>query len=337
METRIHRQSLLNSYAAADIDTTTLPGMVAIPGLNPIPASNIKNVVKKVAVSEVRQLVTFTLPTIVASTRYAVRGNELQAQGMDKEYNKLKNYATTSAAVLSGNATTDKVNVAWVIGWKIMQVAKTGKLNVQAGPTTTLVVSATAGWAAGTTLKGNVTGAKGVVATVTNGTTAVVIMLTTTVFTAGDNALIVNGATTAVTTTSATYTGNLAVLDDAGYFPAKGHRKGASSWVNGDNISTAPTTTTAAVYGFGQGTRMLEDVPVLDRNSPNLNSGIWNFATNNLPTAGKTYTRYIIVYDADAQMDSMTSVGAKIENAQAVWLEDSEADYAATDAALLAL
>ena len=337
METRIHRQSLLNSYAAADIDTSSMSGYVKIPGLNPIPTAGIKNVIKTVSTAERQQFVTITMPTIVLSTRYAVRGHELQAQGMDKEYNKLKSFAYTSPATLSGTALTDKVNVAWVIGWKIMQVAKAGKLHVKAGPVATFTNATVAyAGAVGDIIVGVTSGAKAIVAKVNSGTEKLVIMLTNLDFTDTETITVNGAAATGTTCATNVYTGNLGILDDAGYFPAKGHRKGATSWAAGDNITTV-TVTSAATYSFGIGTRLLDDVPVLERSTPNLNSGLWNFATNNLPVSGYAYAQYIIVYDVDAQVDSMTSAGSKIENAQAVWLYESEGDFGATDAALLAL
>lgn len=341
METRVHKQSILNTLlaAAGDIDTTTLPGKVVIPGLNPIPAAGIKRVVKTAATAEVAQFITIEAPTIVADTRYAVRGHELQATDMNKIFNTMKPFATTSAAVLSGVALTDQVNVVYSLGWRIMQLAKSGQLRVNAGPIATFTNATTAyAGVIGDTIEGITSGAKAVVASVTGANEKVVIMLSSNDFT-DTEAVKINGVVTTTTAATNVYTGNLGILDDAGYFPAMGHRKGKSSWIVGDGFAaTALTVTRAAVYGFGIGARMLDDVPRLSAYmSPNLNSGQWNFATNALPLAANTYTRYIIVYDEDSTPDSMNSRTAKTEQAQAVWVHATSGNFGAFDTAILAL
>ena len=328
-ETRIHKQSLLNNPAAT-ADTTSMPGYTIFDGLNPIPTALIKEVIQNLRVVEVQQLITFTTPTIVASTRYSVHGGELQSTDKNKVGNKSDVYAATSQAVLSGTALTDKINVIYPIGWKIMQKAKAGDLHVTAGPTATFTNATTAyAGVIGDEIEGITSGAKAVVAVINSATEKIVIMTTSNDFT-DTEAIKINGVVTTTTAATNVYTGNLGILDDAGYYPAKGNRKGPSSWQVGDNFaSTALAVTRAGVVGRGIGTRLLDDVPVMETYSPNLNSGQFFFATNEAPTAGKTYTSFDIVYDVEHKQASHVNAVGKYENCQRLWLRDDATNYAA--------
>lgn len=338
MEPVIHRQSILNvvKASAADIDSTSMPGYIVLPGLNPIPASTISKVDKTIYAAEVRQFITVTIPTIVASTVYGVQGGELQSKDQNQNFNKLHPFKTTAPAVLSGTALTDKVNVAFILAWKINQKRRSTNYHLIAGPVATFTNATTAyAGAIGDVIVGLTSGAKAIVAKVNSGTEKLVLMQTTQDFT-DTEAVSINGVVTTTTAATNVYTGNLGILDDAGYYPALGHRSGASSWAPGPNITTV-TPTTAAVYGFGDGARMLDDVPRLEPRSPNLAYGQWNFATNDLPVASKKYNRFVITYANPLQAESRKNVETNRVLQQAIWVDKDEAEYGDFETAIEAL
>jgi len=109
---------------------------------------------------------------------------------------------------------------------------------------------------------------------------------------------------------AATVTGGngFTITDDAGYYPARlnggsGGRKGTSSIVavtNSDGtgyVQSQIADTTSAVYSFGNGTRMLQDMPVLHAYSGNIISGEYDapMATDGtFAVSGQLYSAFYI-------------------------------------------
>lgn len=98
------------------------------------------------------------------------------------------------------------------------------------------------------------------------------------------------------------------ITDDAGYYPARlnggsGGRKGTSSIVaitNSDGtgyVQSQIADTTRAVYSFGDGTRMLQDMPVLHAYSGNIISGEYDAPTavdGTFAVSGQLYDAFYI-------------------------------------------
>ncbi len=108
------------------------------------------------------------------------------------------------------------------------------------------------------------------------------------------NADQVNGRVYTTALSLGTGTG-LTLTDAAGYYAVNGSRKGASTVIlitNSDgsgwvNANAENTVTTAAVYSFGEGQKLLDAQPILDSSLGGLVSG--NFEAPRTPGAAGTY------------------------------------------------
>lgn len=327
MERRIVKSILLNDPTAAMINTSAVSGYVKLPYIDLIRLSDIKSKVEVASAAEVRQLVTITMPTIAAETRYAIKVGNTQ-QRREEVGQNLKIFGHTTGA-LSGDATTDKYNVAKAMAYKINQ----SKLFCKAGPTVTLTHAAGNAVAQFDTVTGATSGATGVAITVAAGSTVVIVTSGTFVAETVTSSLGVSN-----TVSATTVSGNMAILDDAGYFPAKGVRKGKNTVLAVQNINqSAVAITTAAVYSVGQGTRMLDDVPVKEVLSDNLASGNWDFPTNEAPQAGKEYQLFVLNTEEPAPANSVINAQVNVLKAYRIYLRKDATNYAATRTAILAL
>lgn len=91
------------------------------------------------------------------------------------------------------------------------------------------------------------------------------------------------------------------------------------------------------VVSRGIGNKMLADVPVRELTSGNLAKGYWSFPTNNPPLVDAFYTTVVIVSRCPAYQDALSDNAAIHETVQVLYLNEADADIAATLAALAAI
>jgi len=296
--------------------------------------------------AEVRQLVVVgastSKETIVASTRYAIMiGNNEQDYESERQYPIV--HAYTSAATLSGTPATDR---------QVVYDALIAKINSYGGNNAAAYSLTYAAYTLGTSAGDAATNftVSEVVTQETSTETAKVALCTITSGTmAGDDAAghiwlydisdeaswletakTLTGGTSAVvaTVTDATtvHATGIAIWDDAGYFTSKISRGGA----NYVGIRSGFATDTAAVsiaatYSIGIGTTMLAARAIYDHAKQDLLYGDMEmeFQDGDLPVAGTTYRKYILV-TKDGDEDSMgASVEASLTEAILYVEEDS--------------
>ena len=336
MEGYVSKQSLLNLPVSGNVDTTSLPGFTAIPGLLPIPTGSVISVTATAAAAEVVQVVNIgavTVPTIVASTKYQIgignTGNRVEGAQA-----QIKKYGTTSDAILTGTAAFDRHNVYVSLAYKVTHdtSAQCVAYAIQTLPQTTNA----AAYAAGEIITGTTSGATGVVLSGTTGTLTVG-SLNGTKFTTGEAA---TGSITGATTTMGTVvTGvSLRVIDNAGYYDVETKRSGANTVMATAGLTSGMVVvSTAAVYSEGQGTKLLTFVYAQERTSSNRASGQYGFATNQAPVAGRAYTRYDIVSRPNASISALSETITKTEVRQRVYADNAAAGYGAFNTAILAI
>jgi hypothetical protein len=288
--------------------------------------------------AEVLQLVTIgastSKETIVASTRYAINiSNNQQDYETHRQHPII--HAYTSAATLSGTAATDRATVYNALVSKINSYANNNvsasALSYVAYTLGTSTGNAATNFIIGETVTQETSGitAKVALCTVVTGTfyddnAAGHLWLydisavaswdagTKTWTAAGTVAGVSTNCVVTGTAASQIHSTGLAIVDDAGYFISKIGRGGA----NYVGIRSGFATDTvvvgrAAVYSIGIGTTMLAQKPLYDHAKQDLLSGDmeFEFQDGNLPVAGATYRKYIIV-TKDGDEDS---VGASLE------------------------
>lgn len=328
---KIVSMAVLNAEVAGDCVTAN--GVIRIRGCEPITQKNFKSVTKTVAVAEKAQIVTVTTPTIVADTIYGVRAKGF-GNRREGERDIFRKYTQRTPATLTGTALTDKYNWARLVGIKI--VAGESESVQAAGPSITFTKAAST-WLVGEKITDDTSGAIGyVVATASTTATAIVVSGT---FANSDTAHTTSAATP-VAISSVTVVGNLVILDKTGYWASKkaGYRQGKTAIIPANALipQTSIAVTVAAVIGKGQGTRLLEDVHYSD----NLQSGIVGFAGkdgSNSPTAGLTYTQYIVEEAVPASSTSQSNQQGTIRRLHIIYADDAASGYSAFDTLMLAL
>jgi hypothetical protein len=274
-----------------------------------------------------------TPQTVLADTRYKV-SLEYALEKYEGAQTSLGVYAYTTPHALTGNAATDRLNLYTALANKINTHAGN---NVEAfvihqvaftlggSATTTTNFSLTPGvnlmpyGASGTQATSNATfKVAGIV--ITSGTiagdnAAGTIYLydvktsagvaDATAFTTGILISTVTGVDSAGTAMSIVFTTNavltqgqgLAIVDDAGYYPARPNpRMGKTGvYTDGSFSMLSPIISRSAVYGRGIGSRMIQDFPAYDLGGQNVVSGDAElFDVNALPVAAYYYTAFVI-------------------------------------------
>ncbi len=344
--------SLLNSYAAADIDVTTLPGFLKIPGLNPIPLLSYSGYTKTVSATEVRQVRTIgvapsAVPVIVAETPYQIMVGNDGIRDQNGSQNALRPVGYTSPASLSGSAAYDR---------HLAYASIAGKINADSSffmtayPVITVAQTNTTPFAVGEIVTETVSGATGINLSGTTGTLTIAVTggtwsgLVTGTATAGTLTGSIAGLSTS--TAHVTVAGfGLRMIDTAGYYPVNGKRNrlGANTilltkgWTPmATYMSNTPDAlhTINAVYAFGQGSALLQMVPVQNSTDTNLAKGTINFPTNNAPVSTNVYTHYQIRSKPLVADDVMGGSAGRYYLIQELWLNEGDADYAATVTAI---
>lgn len=355
MEGKIFAASLLNTYVAATaiaVDTSLVPSVYRITGLQGINKGQVFTVRSIDPVAEVQQVYTIggtVAPVVTASTSYQIRlGDNMNVES--GYHQNLIPYTYVSPAVLTGTAATDRFNMYYTLAQRINRNQSN---YVTAYNLITITQTNTAPFAEGEIVTQSVSGAVGInmktaagAAAGTTGTLTLGVISGT--FTTA-SATLTGSITGTASATAATITLGLGlrIVDDAGYYPANNlNRAGVSTVILPTNSGWAtPSTmlvkTTTGAYSFGQGTRMLQDVPVLQRTDNNLASGTWEMATNNAPIAGATYQCYQIF---DNSFQNFGEIGQNLSSpgrAQVLWLQKTDASgspnaaFAAADARMV--
>jgi len=317
--------SLLNDQNTADVQTPAGTDLVIITGLPAFHTDEYLGYSSEAAVAETAQIarITGSAVTVATSTRYTIKWGNSSTQEFGY-MGSLKPVSYNSPATL-GTAATERHNM-------FVDLARKINLDPRNFLTAYPVVSLThaAGtFVVGEVLTGATTGATGVVTTSSSG--ACTVRLTSLspykIFTGTEN-LDDETGTGPFALVSVTLGTALDLIDDGGYYDAKGKKKGATTieLSGGWNNSNYLTISTAAVYSRGQAADLTARIPVLERTSGNLASGQWNMALNNAPTSGKTYIKYSIKLRKYSQMSASMSNGA--QSVDQVYVV-----YARTDAA----
>lgn len=357
-----------NENAAAQLidDTTaqqyrfvqTSAGLVTI--LGPIEYGKTKRFITTDPQREIQNTVLIggaTVEVIAASTRYKIEIWNYEADYEGKQQGP-QVYAYTSAAVLSGNAYTDRTNVYTALVDKINAYAGNncvaygltraeytggtsagdaatnfvvGEIVTQETSTLTAQVAAcsissgtfAADNAAGTIWLYNLSTYTGWLETAKTLTAAGTAAATT-----------LTPATTncVVTVTNATtyhYQG-IVVVDDSGYFTSTKSRGGINrvSRTAGFTVATA-TAIIAGQYSIGIGTDMLAQMPIFDETGQVLMSGKleYNFANGSLPVAGQTYERFVI-QTVEGDEEALGADKVDVIREYILWFNDaSHADH----------
>lgn len=345
----------------------TSAGMV--PVIGPFRTGKIRSIESFNPQREIRQLIVIgaaTEETIVASTRYKVEvGN--QEDAYETQHTSPNVYAYTSAAVLSGTASTDRTNV---------YTALVNKINAYAGNNVTSYgltkVAYTGGTSTGDAATGFVIGetvtqqtstltAKVAKYTITSGTFAAdsaagniwlydlstyTGWLTTavTLTAAGTAAATVTTPATTncvVTQTNATtlhYQG-IVVLDDAGYFTSKLGR-GGLSYVETTQGFTAASVEVAIAgqYSIGIGSTMLALKPIFDLTKQQVISGRLEYELTNGDAfdSTKTYRKYVVRL-ADGDENALSGEVEAAEQEVLLYVDYADGDLADFNTAFVAL
>lgn len=354
--------SLLNAYAAADIDVSTFPGFVKIPGLPAIPLLSYSGFTKTIGVAEVVQVRTIgvapsAIPVIAAGTQYQIKiGNDgLRSIGAQ---NALRPVGATAPDTLSGNAPYDRQLIYQDIANKINSDAS---FFMTAYPVITVAYVISVGTAlVGDIVTETATGATGIVLSLNAGVT----LLTVAVLPGPAWSGLVTGTSVITTITSsstlvstsathATVAGfGLRLVDDAGYYSPefKRNRLGANTILltkgfvpMATYISNTPDAlhTINAVYAHGVPSDMLTQIPVQNSTDTNLAQGTVNFPTNNAPIASTTvfYTKWEIRVKPLVSNYAAGDSASRFYTTYDLWLRESGAgtDYANTVNAIAAL
>jgi hypothetical protein len=347
METIVVKKGIINVAEAAGANVKVDAADGAFPGqtivcldaavtppveiISPIPKGVPVKGIKMNAQAEVRQhtLIGRAQETIVASTRYRIElWNGKEHEG---ERQSPFRFAFTSAAVLSGNAATDRVNV---------YTALQNKINAYGGAyATAYIVSSvaytlgkTAVPVVGETVTQETSGATAIIAAVVQATndidgadsTGVIYLCNLSGTWSAAAKTLTGGTSTAVMTTNAVLTAGegLLIIDDAGYYGPRpnGQRKLSEIQVTQgfttaivEGLASTITTLTAdgvatglpGLYSFGIGTRMLQDVPTFFPGGYGLVDGEAEAQYNVAPLAGTTYRCFIIETDYNASDTNM--------------------------------
>lgn len=320
--------ALLNDPAAASVDTTTITGKLIIGKMNPIALEHIKKIEKTPYTAEVAQVVSVTIPTVAAATKYGiiVMADEAKENHTIGDVN-----VKARVESLSGSADTDKIN----IGTKWARHINGEKNNHALAGVRITITHASGAFTVGEYVTGVTSGARGLVRTGGSSTTAVVDVVSG-VFLGSENIYQATTGITRLASSISAYTGKLFITDDPGYYPLNGTRKGPLTVKAGINVVTV-TVETAGVVGFGAGADVVKRIPVLNQNDNNLASGSLEFPTNEAPVSTNNYSMYTITTLEPVDNTSISSVGGMIPKRYEVWYNSGGASVAAFESALESL
>lgn len=354
MDKKLFKAVLLNLPVAGDVDTTSDTSKYQIKGLHAI---NVKDYLGYTAtayaaeVSQVMKLGEGTAPTITAATLYKLAGGNPNER--DFEYNQeLHKYSTKSPSVLTGNAATDRFNVYASLVYKINANRSASQF---AGNVVTLTHVASTVFTINTGknsvwVKCSVSGAVGFITANADSTTTStklcvvngILPVLTDILTQINNPYEgtttgAGGPSTAVTAVTAGV--GLRTVDKAGYYNAKGTRKGPSTWaVQAGFNKTDLVVGTAGVVSSGVGANLAQLVPVRETSSSNL---VWGgkewFPVNEAPVVGSQYTIIDIKSKNTVNTSAMLDAGPTGEIIQRIYADKNAAGYAAFLAAIAAL
>lgn len=355
MDTQCKIQTLQADPVAADVSTATA-GYILIKGLPPIRTEDYIGATFVAPAAEVQQVRTIggaSAVTIAAATKYQIGiGNTGdQREGWQ---NTIKKFSGQIAA-LSGTAATDRFNVYAQIVSKAMSSFRQNQAYVGVACTVTCAAGTAFTYSAANGpvfVKGSVSGCVGFMRA-TSSTTVLALNITNGIIpAAGDVFSLIPDPYTGRNPTgtggpsgawaSSVLGLNIVVMDVAGYYSAKGTRKGVNTVVTtagfaANNADVA--TTVAGVYSIGQGARLLQDLPVQDTRSSNLVSGQWYFPTNDIPVAGSQYEIIEIGVRPMADISALSDIGGISTMTYRIYanIAGTTGGYAAYAAAIAAL
>lgn len=311
MEQHIAAASLLNTYSVA-ADIINSGGIIKISGLPQMKTEDFISVTQVAPVAEVSQVITIgaSTPAVTAATRYAflIGNTGPRVGGYQKPLTKI---SYTSPSILTGSAFVDRQNLYQSMATKVNNLVQS--LAVTAYAVITVAQTNSVAFAVGEIVTETVSGATGINISGTTGTLTIGIISGTwsgiATGTSASGTLTGSIAGASTSTTHVTVAGiGLRLVDNAGYWNSTYTRFGVSSvQVTNGFASTDLVVTTAGVYGLGQGTRMLLDVPVKELLTDNLARGLWSFnvdhAPSVVPTAGATYDLFTLRFRTKPQGD----------------------------------
>jgi hypothetical protein len=296
-----------------------------------------------------------TVEVIAANTRYRVEiwNYESDYEGRSQSPQV---YAYTSAAALSGDAATDRLNV---------YTALVNKINAYAGNNVTAYgltkFTYTGGTSTGDAATNFVVGevvtqetsnitAQVAACSISSGTFAadsaagniwLYNFSTLTAFETGAKTLTAAGTAAAttlaaaktncvVTATFVAHYQGMVIVDDAGYFTSHKSRGGINRVSATNGFATATVTAIiAGQYSIGIGTDMLALRPVYELGNQAVLAGDlqYDFVDGTLPVAGQTYER-IVIEVADGDEDAIDARKVASLKKYVLWFNDSShADY----------
>lgn len=339
MDRHIVKSTIINTLTAAagDIDTGASDGWVRIKGLDPMPANKIVSVTIEDPVTEVVQAITWTPPTIVASTTYGLTAYNSTAEP-DLRTQEGKVYRAQMDATLV-SAAADKELVIKRLGHAMMADADINKW--WAGLRVNITHAAGNAYTLWEKVSQAATGAYGImIGTTTIGGapgvgSSILVQLSSADFTtAGPIVGQTSGASN--TPSAATLADVLVVVDQPGYDAPNKPKRGVSVVLANPTFNTASSqlaTTVAGVKAKLKGADLLQMQPIFAVNGHGMQSGDAYFPTNDA-FAAVDYSKATIVYmgriDKDVTFDSTVDT----EIAQTVYYKDADAAKAAWETAL---
>jgi len=334
---------------------------LGVPILGPIKYGTTKRLTYTAPQREIQNVVLIggaTVEVIAAATRYCV-----DIWNPDTKYETFhqipQKYAYTTAAALTGNAYTDRLNVYTALVSKVNAFDKSnvtayglmlasytggtsfgdaatnfvvGELVTQDTSTLTAQVAACS-IATGTFAADNATGyiwlynhsaGSGTWLETQKTLTAAGTFATTTLLPATTNCVV-----TVTNATTYWYQG-MVVVDDAGYFTSNLSRGGINRVAVTAGFATATATVLiAGQYSIGIGTDMLALRPTFDIGNQAVISGRleYDFSNSAYPVAGQTYERIVIDVD-EGDEDALDARIVKSRKQYVLWFNDSShSDY----------
>lgn len=358
MDLPVKKFTLQNVVVAGDV--TTGNGYIYIKGLPPIRTEDYISVTYIDPTAEVVQIkgIGVTTVTIAASTLYQIGiGNTRdQREGWN---NSIQKFGYYSPASLTGTAALDRFNAYSALSWKVNNTPTTRAIcgvrcdMVLVGSSIITIVPNVP-----TFVVGSLSGAIGFLAVQADSTAIIIrpyivngiLPLVNDIWTLTPNPWtgITSGSWSAASATpvsaAPTVGVQMAVVDNAGYYSAKGTRQGANTVIaTAGFLPAAVTTITAPVYSQGQAARMAQDVPIQEVTSGNLASGDWDFPTNDTVVSGSTYETIVVRCRPHIDNSAMSDLGTQAEIMYGIYAEKTTtggvaaAGYAAYKAALDAL
>ncbi len=306
-------------------DNTANPIVNLLPGF---PTGTVKAVTAYPAIAEVTKvhLIGRTVEVIAAATRYAVSIGS-NTKNYEGSAQLLSKYAYTSPTPLTTPAATALAQVNTALAAKIN--ADTNTNDVTAHLVSKITVTGAAALAYATLLAA---GFVKVGATIKQGTSwtgkvayidptwaasaSQVILVYDETGTYASGTAVTNSNDDAISTTAASTRvadQALAIIDNAGYFPANPHtRQGETAVITTGGFTTASSEVTRpAVYSQGVGSDMLKRVPIFAYGTQELvgnanGSGVGDatLQLNQLPVAGSFY-RQVVIDVAHAPSDNV--------------------------------